>query len=86
MDRRTFLGTLAGGLLAAPLAAEGQPGGKPTRIGLLDIIAPSPSRESQWDAFRQRLRELDTGRESRSPSNSGQRTVGPTTSPASRTS
>jgi hypothetical protein len=24
MDRRTFLGTLAGGLLAAPLAAEAQ--------------------------------------------------------------
>ena len=25
MDRRAFLGTLAGGLLAAPLAVEGQP-------------------------------------------------------------
>ena len=25
MDRRAFLGTLAGGLLAAPLAAEAQP-------------------------------------------------------------
>jgi hypothetical protein len=24
MDRRTFIGTLAGGLLAAPLAAEAQ--------------------------------------------------------------
>ena len=24
MDRRAFIGTLAGGLLAAPLAAEGQ--------------------------------------------------------------
>ena len=29
MDRRTFLGTLAGGLLAAPLAAEAQGGYKP---------------------------------------------------------
>ena len=28
MDRRTFLGTLAGGLLAAPLAAEAQSGYK----------------------------------------------------------
>jgi hypothetical protein len=27
MDRRTFLGTLAGGLLAAPLAAQAQPTG-----------------------------------------------------------
>jgi len=26
MDRRTFLGTLTGGLLAAPLAAEAQAG------------------------------------------------------------
>jgi len=29
MDRRTFLGTLARGLLAAPLAAEAQGGYKP---------------------------------------------------------
>ena len=35
MDRRTFLGTLAGGLLAAPLAANAQPAGKVWRIGLL---------------------------------------------------
>ncbi len=36
MDRRTFIGTLAGGLLAAPLAAEAQPAGKGYRIGLLE--------------------------------------------------
>ena len=35
MDRRAFIGTLAGGLLAAPLAAEGQQAGKVYRIGLL---------------------------------------------------
>lgn len=29
MDRRAFIGTLAGGLLAAPLAAEAQSGYKP---------------------------------------------------------
>jgi len=33
MDRRAFLGTLAGGLLAAPLAAEAQKAGKVWRIG-----------------------------------------------------
>jgi hypothetical protein len=35
VDRRKFLGTLAGGLLAAPLAAEAQEGGKTWQIGLL---------------------------------------------------
>ena len=58
MERRAFIVATVSSLLAAPVAAEAQSGGKPTRIGLLDIIAPSPSRESQWDAFRQRLREL----------------------------
>ena len=33
MERRTFLATLAGSLLAAPLAAEAQPAGKIPRIG-----------------------------------------------------
>ena len=35
MDRRAFLATLTGGLLAAPLAAEGQPAGKVSRIGVV---------------------------------------------------
>jgi putative ABC transport system substrate-binding protein len=35
MDRRAFIGTLASGLLAAPLAAEGQQPGKKVRIGVL---------------------------------------------------
>ena len=36
MDRRAFMGTLTGGLLAAPLAAEGQQqGGKVYRVGTL---------------------------------------------------
>jgi hypothetical protein len=33
-ERRTFLGVIAGGLLAAPLAAEAQPAGKVPRIRL----------------------------------------------------
>jgi putative ABC transport system substrate-binding protein len=35
MDRRAFLGTLAGGLLAAPLAAEGQQASTLPKIGFL---------------------------------------------------
>jgi putative ABC transport system substrate-binding protein len=40
LDRRTFLRALSGGLLAAPLAAEGQPAGKTYRIGFLGDVAP----------------------------------------------
>ena len=55
MDRRAFIGSLAGGLLAAPLAAEAQPTGKAYRIGYLSIASgPSPRTE----ALRQGLREL----------------------------
>jgi putative ABC transport system substrate-binding protein len=39
MDRRTFLRTLASGLLAAPLAAEAQPAGKVYRVGYLGVSA-----------------------------------------------
>ena len=35
MHRRTFLGTVAGGLLAAPLAVEAQKAGKVWQIGYL---------------------------------------------------
>jgi putative ABC transport system substrate-binding protein len=56
MDRRAFIGALAGGLLAAPLAAEAQVAGKVPRIGFLFFGSPGPSRE--LDAFRQGLREL----------------------------
>ncbi len=53
MDRRAFIGTVACGLLAAPLAAEAQPAGKGVTIGILAIEAWPPI-----DSFRQRLREL----------------------------
>jgi len=43
MDRRVFIGTLAGGLLAAPLAAEAQSAAKVPRIGYLaPNLAASP--------------------------------------------
>jgi ABC-type uncharacterized transport system substrate-binding protein len=57
IERRAFLGTLAGGLLAAPLAAEAQPAGKVLRIGFLSLTSPS-DRPALLDAFRQGLREL----------------------------
>jgi putative ABC transport system substrate-binding protein len=56
MDRRAFIGTVAGGLLAAPLAAEAQqPAGKIPRIGLLSLGSPS---SPFVEPFRQGLREL----------------------------
>ena len=57
MDRRAFLGTLAGGLLAAPLAAEAQPAGKVYRIGVLESTSPALNA-ANLAAFQQELREL----------------------------
>jgi hypothetical protein len=42
LDRRTFIGGVVGGILAAPLAAEAQHGGKVYRIGYLS----TPTRAS----------------------------------------
>lgn len=42
MDRRAFLGTLAGGLFTSPLAAQAQPSGKVWRIGFLAGGARTP--------------------------------------------
>ena len=53
MDRRAFIGTLAGGLLAAPLAAQAQPAGKAWRIGVLSAGSSSATREANIDAFKQ---------------------------------
>src|SRR6266851_6097182 len=58
MERRTFLGMIAGSLLAAPLAAEGQQSGRVPRIGVLTNVAPiAPEVSRNWDAFRQGLGE-----------------------------
>jgi putative tryptophan/tyrosine transport system substrate-binding protein len=55
--RRAFIGTLAGGLLAAPLAAEAQQTGKVFRVGFL--TAYSSSADSPlFDWFRQGMRGL----------------------------
>jgi ABC-type uncharacterized transport system substrate-binding protein len=54
MDRRAFIGTLAGSLLAAPLAAGAQ---QVYRIGVLETISTALNA-TNLDAFRQGLREL----------------------------
>jgi ABC-type uncharacterized transport system substrate-binding protein len=54
--RRAFLGTLAGGLLAAPLAAQAQPAGKMYRIGWLSP-ATAANGLPNLDALRAGLRE-----------------------------
>ena len=56
MNRRAFIGAMTGGLLAAPLAAEGQQAGKVYRIG---ICSAGQTRSSPlYQAFEQRLRAL----------------------------
>jgi putative ABC transport system substrate-binding protein len=53
IDRRTFLGTLAGGLLAAPLAAEAQPAGRTVpRVGILSPPEPLTRPEVFQRGFR----------------------------------
>jgi putative ABC transport system substrate-binding protein len=53
MQRRTFLGVIAGGLLAAPLAAEAEQARKMWRVGILGNENSAP-----WEAFRRGLRDL----------------------------
>jgi len=55
MNRRTFLGTVAGGLLAAPLAEGTQEANRIVRIGYLafDLAAANPlTREGFFDGLR----------------------------------
>src|SRR5262245_58732510 len=46
MERRTFMATLAGGLLTAPRAAEAQQAGKRYRIGILAGVPTPPLQEA----------------------------------------
>ena len=54
MDRRTFIGAFAGGLLAAPRLADGQRAERLHVVGFVSPVAPGP-RDA---AFLQGLREL----------------------------
>jgi len=57
MNRRAFVRMFAGGLLAAPLAAEAQQVGKVYRIGFLGLSSPA-GYAANLQAFRQGLRDL----------------------------
>jgi len=57
MDRRAFIGTVAGALLAAPLAAAAQQAGKVYRIGILETI-PAAQNAANLAALRKGLRDL----------------------------
>jgi putative tryptophan/tyrosine transport system substrate-binding protein len=57
MERRTFLGVLAGSLLAAPLAAEAQEPSRVHKVGYLWRSSAVPMQRSMA-AFRQQLRDL----------------------------
>ena len=57
IDRRAFIGTLAGGLLAAPLAVRGQQASRVYRIGYLSYLGCSDDLFLK-EPFRQGLREL----------------------------
>ena len=56
MERRTFMGALTGGLLAAPLAAQAQPARRVPRVAFITTTSPETSISA--DAFRQRLGDL----------------------------
>jgi len=57
MDRRAFIGSLAGSLLAAPLAGGAQQAGKLYRVGYLGNFPPTPSTAPLLSAFTDGLRE-----------------------------
>ena len=59
MDRRVFIGTMAGGLISVPLATNAQPTGKVPRIGFLVAASASDTAYVRLiEAFRQGLRDL----------------------------
>jgi putative tryptophan/tyrosine transport system substrate-binding protein len=57
VDRRAFLGALAGGLLAAPLAAEAQQPSALTRVGFF-YFGSRQSSVARYAAFLQGMHEL----------------------------
>jgi len=57
MDRRAFIGTLTGAVLAAPLVARAQPAEKIFRIGWLGNVPPPPAMVPVTAAFMDGLRQ-----------------------------
>src|SRR3984893_17454672 len=57
MQRRSFLGTLVGALVTAPVVARAQPAGKVYRIGHLAASSPSAENTRLLGGFRAERRE-----------------------------
>ena len=57
MNRRTFIGSISGGVLAASLSARAQQKGKVYRIGILETV-PAAQDAANLDALRKGLRDL----------------------------
>jgi len=57
ISRRAFISSVAGGLLAAPLAAQAQAPGKVPRVGYV-LARVSSADQRLWDEARQGLKEL----------------------------
>lgn len=57
MDRRAFIGVMAGSLLDIPLAVEAQEGRRTPRVGVLYGSSPSVANRCD-EGFRQALAEL----------------------------
>src|SRR6266487_144761 len=59
ITRRVFVGSLAGGLLAAPLATEAQQPARVFRLGLLGTVPlTQPGAAHIWDGLFEGLRQL----------------------------
>jgi hypothetical protein len=59
INRRAFIGAVAGGLLAEPVIAETQTAGKIARIGFLSPAnASDPRMQGLLDTFRRSMIEL----------------------------
>jgi len=60
MDRRTFMGAVAGALFAMPLATSAQPVGKMSRVGILTTTTPVATWRSlpAFEVFLAELRKL----------------------------
>jgi putative ABC transport system substrate-binding protein len=57
MNRRAFLTTMSGSLLASPLAAEAQQAGKVFTVGLVSV-GTDPAQSGPWRPFLEAMREL----------------------------
>ncbi len=58
ITRRQFIGALAGGLLAAPLAAEAQQPDRARRLGIIIAVGKTPEYVAALAAFEQALGSL----------------------------